>query len=87
MVKFEGMARRMAKIEECLKANGIENLEAAREICLSHGIDVDSIVKGVQPIAFENAVWAYTLGSAIALKKGAKDAVEAATLIGNGLQA
>ncbi|MBQ2751708.1 MAG: GGGtGRT protein, partial [Oscillospiraceae bacterium] len=58
-----------------------------REICLSHGIDVDSIVKGVQPIAFENAVWAYTLGSAIALKKGAKDAVEAATLIGNGLQA
>ena len=76
MVKFEGMARRMAKIEECLKANGIENLEAAREICLSHGIDVDSIVKGVQPIAFENAVWAYTLGSAIALKKGAKDAVE-----------
>ena len=87
MVKFEGMERRMAKIEECLKANGIESLEAAREICLSHGIDVDSIVKGVQPIAFENAVWAYTLGSAIALKKGAKDAVEAATLIGNGLQA
>jgi len=87
MVKFEGMERRMGKIEECLKANGIASLEEARELCLSKGIDVDSIVKGVQPIAFENAVWAYTLGSAIAIKKGAKDAVEAATLIGNGLQA
>jgi len=87
MVKFEGMERRMGKIEECLKANGIASLEEARELCLSKGIDVDNIVKGVQPIAFENAVWAYTLGSAIAIKKGAKDAVEAATLIGNGLQA
>ncbi len=87
MIKFEGMERRMGKIEECLKANGIADLEEARELCLSKGIDVDSIVKGVQPIAFENAVWAYTLGSAIAIKKGAKDAVEAATLIGNGLQA
>ena len=87
MVKFEGMERRMGKIEECLKANGIASLEEARELCLSKGIDVDAIVKGVQPIAFENAVWAYTLGSAIAIKKGAKDAVEAASLIGNGLQA
>ena len=87
MVKFEGMERRMGKIEECLKANGIASLEEARELCLSKGIDVDGIVKGVQPIAFENAVWAYTLGSAIAIKKGAKDAVEAATLIGSGLQA
>ena len=51
------------------------------------GIDVDAIVKGIQPIAFENAVWAYTLGAAIALKKEAKDAAEAASLIGEGLQA
>jgi len=87
MIKFEGMERRMGKIEECLKANGIASLEEARELCISKGVDVDTIVKGVQPIAFENAVWAYTLGSAIAIKKGAKDAVEAATLIGNGLQA
>ncbi|MBP0981659.1 MAG: GGGtGRT protein [Oscillospiraceae bacterium] len=87
MIKFEGMERRMAKINECLKANGIESLEAANELCLSKGINVEEIVKGVQPIAFENAVWAYTLGTAIAIKKGAKDAVEAATLIGNGIQA
>ena len=86
-VKFEGKERRMAKIEACLAEYGLESLEAARDLCLSKGIDVDAIVRGVQPIAFENAVWAYTLGSAIALKKGAKDAVEAATLIGNGLQA
>ena len=87
MIKFEGMERRMAKINECLKTNGIESLEAANELCLSKGINVEEIVKGVQPIAFENAVWAYTLGTAIAIKKGAKDAVEAATLIGNGIQA
>jgi hypothetical protein len=87
MVKFEGMERRLPKIEACLAENGIESLEAARELCLAHGVDVDAIVKGVQPIAFENAVWAYTLGCAIAIQKQAKNAVEAATLIGNGLQA
>ena len=54
---------------------------------MSKGIDVDKIVKGIQPIAFENAVWAYTLGAAIALKKEAKSAAEAASLIGEGLQA
>ncbi|MBQ4100320.1 MAG: GGGtGRT protein [Oscillospiraceae bacterium] len=87
MAQFEGKERRMAKIEKCLKEYGFESLEEARELCLSNNIDVDKIVKGVQPIAFENAVWAYTLGTAIALKKGAKEAYEAAEYVGIGLEA
>ena len=86
-VMFEGKERRMAKIEKCLAEYGIASLEEARDLCLSKGIDVDKIVKGVQPIAFENASWAYTLGSAIALKKGVSSAAEAAEAIGIGLQA
>ena len=86
-VKFEGYERRIAKIEKALAEYGIESLEAARDLCLSKGVDVEAIVKGVQPIAFENAVWAYTLGAAIAFKAGAKDAAEAAEKIGIGLQA
>ena len=87
MAQFEGKERRQAKIDVELKNLGFASLEEAKELCLSKGIDVESIVKGVQPIAFENAVWAYTLGCAIALKKGAKNAVEAAEMIGVGLQA
>ena len=86
-VKFEGYERRIAKIEKVLAEYGIESLEAARDLCLSKGVDVEAIVKGVQPIAFENAVWAYTLGAAIAFKAGAKDAADAAEKIGIGLQA
>ena len=86
-VKFEGYERRIAKIEKALKEYGIASLEEARQICLDKGVDVEAIVKGVQPIAFENAVWAYTLGAAIAFKAGAKDAAEAAEKIGIGLQA
>lgn len=86
-VKFEGKERRMAKIEKCLAEYGLGSLEEARDLCLSKGIDVDAIVKGVQPIAFENATWAYTLGVAIALKTGVKSASEAAATIGKGLQA
>ena len=86
-VKFEGYERRIAKIEKALAEYGIESLEAARDLCLVKGVDVEAIVKGVQPIAFENAVWAYTLGAAIAFKAGAKDAAEAAEKIGIGLQA
>ncbi|MBE6363086.1 MAG: GGGtGRT protein [Lentisphaerae bacterium] len=86
-VKFEGYERRIAKIEKALAEYGIESLEAARDLCLAKGVDVEAIVKGVQPIAFENAVWAYTLGAAIAFKAGAKDAAEAAEKIGIGLQA
>ncbi|MDL2215811.1 GGGtGRT protein [Ruminococcaceae bacterium OttesenSCG-928-N02] len=87
MVTFEGQERRMAGIEECLNLYGIESLEAARDICLAKGVDVQNIVKGVQNIAFENAVWAYTLGTAIAIKTGCKTAPEAARAIGAGLEA
>ncbi|MDD4699243.1 MAG: GGGtGRT protein [Oscillospiraceae bacterium] len=86
-MKFEGKERRMAKIEKCLAEYGIESLEAAQQLCLSKGINVESIVKGVQPIAFENAAWAYTLGVALALKSGVKNASEASSVIGKGLQA
>ena len=86
-VKFEGKDRRLAKIEEFLKANGLGSMEECRTLCESKGVDVNAIVKGVQPIAFENAVWAYTLGVALALKRGIKDAAEASAVIGEGLQA
>ena len=77
----------MPKISACLAEYGMSSLEDAREICLAKGIDVEKIVKGVQPIAFDNATWAYTLGVAIALKKGVTNAAEAAETIGIGLQA
>ena len=87
MVRFEGYERRIDTINEALKKYDIASLEAAQELCTSRGVDVESIVRGVQPIAFENAVWAYTLGCAIALKKGVKCAADAAEAIGEGLQA
>ena len=87
MAQFEGKERRMPKIEACLKEYGFESLEAARDLCKDKGIDVEAIVKGVQPIAFENAVWAYTLGTAIALKKNCVKAADASEAIGEGLQA
>ena len=86
-VKFEGKDRRLAKIEAFLAANDLGSMEECRALCESKGIDVNAIVKGVQPIAFENAVWAYTLGVALALKRGIKDAAEASAVIGEGLQA
>ena len=86
-VMFEGKERRMAKIEKCLAEYGIASLEEARELCVSKGFDPGAIVKDVQPIAFENAAWAYTLGCAVALKKGCKTAADAAEAIGIGLQA
>ena len=87
MAKFEGQERRAEKISACLATLGMKDIEEAKELCLSKGIDVEKIVKGVQPIAFENAVWAYTLGTAIALKRGIKKASEASAVIGEGLQA
>ena len=87
MAKFEGQERRMPKIEACCKEYGLSNIDEAKEYTLSKGIDVDAIVRGVQPIAFENAIWAYTLGVAVALKKGCKTAAEAAEAIGIGLEA
>ncbi|MBP5404352.1 MAG: GGGtGRT protein [Clostridia bacterium] len=85
-ITFEGYERRIKKINATLKEYGIASLEDARDICLKAGINVEEIVKGVQPIAFENAVWAYTVGAAIALKKGTKKAADAAEDIGIGLQ-
>ena len=87
MAKFEGQERRMPGINACLKEYGMNTLEDARDLTLEHGINVEEIVKGVQPIAFDNAVWAYTLGTALALKKGSKSAAEASEMIGVGLQA
>ncbi len=86
-VVFEGKERRMAGIEKCLAEYGIADLEEAQKICLDKGINVDEIVKGIQPIAFDNASWAYTLGAAVAIKKGVKTAADAAEAIGIGLQA
>ncbi|MDP4152734.1 MAG: GGGtGRT protein [Bacillota bacterium] len=86
MVNFEGYDRRKEKLDAELAKYGFSSLEECRELCSSKGIDVDAIVKGVQPIAFDNATWAYTLGCAIAIKKGAKNAAEAAEMIGLGLQ-
>jgi hypothetical protein len=87
VVRFEGYERRIDKINACMAEYGFKSLEDVKDFCTSKGIDVDKIVRDVQPIAFENAVWAYTLGCGIALKKGVKNAAEAAETIGLGLQA
>ena len=87
MVNFEGKGSREAKTLAYLKENGIDSFEQAREICLEKGIDVEKIVKGVQPIAFDNAVWGYTVGCAVALKRQCQTASEIARTIGEGLQA
>ncbi len=86
-VTFEGIERRRPKIEKCLAKYSIGSLLEARDLCKSRGVDAYKIVKGVQPIAFENACWAYTLGCAIAIKNNAKSAAEAAKFIGIGLEA
>ena len=87
MATFEGYERRIEKINATLKEYGFASLDEAKAFCESKGVDADSIVRGVQPICFENAVWAYTLGCAIALKKNCKNAADAAEAIGIGLQA
>jgi hypothetical protein len=87
MIRFEGYERRIEKIEKVLAQYGFASLEDVQALLSEKGIDVRGIVQGIQPIAFENAVWAYMLGAAIAIKKGAKLAAEAAEAIGLGLQA
>ena len=84
---FESYERRIGQITPVLEKYGMKTLEEANELCLGKGIDVAAIVRGIQPICFENACWAYTLGAAIAIKKGCKKAAEAAEAIGEGLQA
>ncbi|MCE5284434.1 MAG: GGGtGRT protein [Pelosinus sp.] len=87
MTTFEGYERRIDGINEVLKKYDIKSLDDAKAICDAKGIDVHSIVKGIQPICFENACWAYTLGAAIAIKKGNTKAADAAETLGQGLQA
>jgi len=87
MALFEGYERRMPQILPVLEQIGMDKIEAADELCKSRGVDVAKIVKGVQPICFENACWAYTLGAAIAIKKDQKRAADIAKSLGEGLQA
>ena len=86
MALFESYERRINQINDALNKNGIASLEEAEKICKDKGIDVIDIVKGIQPICFENAGWAYLVGAAIAIKKGCKTAADAAEAIGEGLQ-
>ena len=87
MALFESYERRIDKISGVLAQYGIKDVEECRAICQEKGFDPYEIVKGIQPICFENACWAYCVGAAIALKKNVKTAAEAATAIGEGLQA
>lgn len=83
---FESYERRIDKINKVLNSYGIKSIEEAREICLEKGVDPYKIVKEIQPIAFENACWAYVVGGAIAIKNNCKTAGEIAKNIGIGLQ-
>lgn len=85
-IVFEGKARRIKQIEAALKPYGMKCVEDADKVCKEKGLDVYKIVKGVQPIAFENAGWAYTVGAAMAIKKGQKKAADIAVTLGEGLQ-
>ena len=87
MALFEGYERKIDKINGVLAQYGLNSVEECREICTAAGFDPYEIVKGIQPIAFEDVAWAYCCGAAIALKKGVKNAAEAAEAIGIGLQA
>ncbi len=86
-VTFEGYERRADKINKCLADNGIASLEEALQICTDKGFNPREIVNNTQSIAFQNAEWAYTLGCALAVKREAKTASEAAAIIGEGIQA
>ena len=86
MAKFEGYERREAKILAALNEYGIKSIDECKDICDAYGIDPYKIVEETQPICFENAKWAYTVGAAIAIKQGCKKASDAAAAIGIGLQ-
>ena len=87
MALFESYERREPQILAALKEDGISSIEECKEITDAAGIDVYNLIEGIQPICFENAKWAYTVGAAIAIKKGCKKAADAAAAIGIGLQA
>ena len=84
---FENYDRRIDNINKILKENGIKDLEEARKLCTDLGFDPYEMTKNIQKICFEDAAWAYTLGAALAIKKGCKTAKDAAKVIGEGLQA
>ncbi len=86
MALFESYERREKQILAVLKEYGINSIEEAAEVTKAAGLDVYKMVEGIQPICFENAKWAYTVGAAIAIKKGCKRAADAAAAIGEGLQ-
>ncbi|MBR5179082.1 MAG: GGGtGRT protein, partial [Lachnospiraceae bacterium] len=83
----ESYERRIDQINKVISQYGISSVEECETICKNAGLDVYAMVKKIQPICFENACWAYTVGAAIAIKKGAKRAADAAAAIGEGLQA
>jgi len=87
MALFEGYDRRIKQINKVLNSYGISSIEEAKKICDDKGVDVYKIVKEIQPIAFENAAWAYTMGAAISIKKGQTRAADIAATLGEGLQA
>ncbi len=87
MPLFESYDRRINQINKVLNSYGISSVEEAKKICDNKGVDVYKIVKDIQPIAFENAMWAYIVGAAIAIKKGQKSAADIAATLGEGLQA
>jgi hypothetical protein len=87
MPLFESYDRRINQINKVLNSYGISSIEEAKKICDNKGVDVYKIVKDIQPIAFENAMWAYIVGAAIAIKKGQTNAAEIAATLGEGLQA
>ena len=86
MALFEGYERRIAQISSFLAANGIASLDEAEQLCLARGVDVRKIVKSIQPIAFENAGWAYLVGAAVAIKRDQTKAADVAITLGEGLQ-
>jgi len=87
MALFESYDRRINQITPVLEKYDMQSLEDAKEVCRNYGVDVATIVKGIQPICFDNALWAYTLGAAIAIKNGQTKASKVAATIGEGLQA
>ncbi len=87
MITFENMDKKLDRIQDFLQKHHIPSLEAAQTLCLERGLDVFSVVKGIQPICFDDACWAYIAGSAAALQAGVQDAAEVALILGEGLQA
>jgi hypothetical protein len=87
MALFEGFERRIGQITPLLEKYGMDSLENAHKVCKEKGLDIHTLVKEIQPIAFENACWAYVTGAAVAIKKGEKIANEIAATLGEGLQA